>query len=787
MFIAHINKNNQIQTASEHCANTADLCMRYLVDADMKNISYLTGLLHDSGKFTEEFTNYIQDAANGKNVRKGEVIHSFAGVSLILGEHHDLQNNNKFELLTSEIIASAVGAHHGLFDCIDEEGNSGFEHRLVKQPEYDNRAIKNFSNECCDRAKRDILFKNSCDEIKNILEKIIKISSDETELHYYISMLVRLLTSAVVDADRGDTANFMEDFDIKEKSPNWDDCIENLNSFLSKLSSDRPIDFARQEISNLCFEAGNLHSGIYKLNVPTGGGKTLSGLRFALNHCKVHNKKRIILISPLLSILDQNAKTVKEAINNDEIIFEHHSNIIKDDLDDDETERYNYLADTWNSPIIITTLVQFLNALFLGKMSAVRRFHSLCDSVIVIDEIQTLPIHMLTIVNLAINFLSEVCKATIVMCSATQPSLEKTQHSIKEEIKEIIPKNVISKYEKVFKRTEIVDNGFLSENEIVDFLINLTQKNKSTLIICNKKAEAQNLFSKLLGIEAKCFHLSAGMCQKHREDTLESLKTALQNGEKVICVSTQVIEAGVDISFDTVVRYAAGLDNIIQSAGRCNRNGEKNDLSKVYIVNCKAENLKQLESISKSKTATESLLNSYSNNPQKYDNDISSDKSIYQYYSNLYEDLPNEYMDYQLYNGLPSMYELLSDNKCWNVSNKYWISNSLKTAGKNFKVFDDSQVSVIVPYGEAKKLTEDLKLKYYKGYDINDCYSDIQNLKPFSVSVPVYQYKNYHSMNAITELFGDKLLLLDESYYDNQVGILSKTKEDEKSCNILIL
>ncbi|MCD7796496.1 MAG: DEAD/DEAH box helicase [Clostridiales bacterium] len=266
-----------------------------------------------------------------------------------------------------------------------------------------------------------------------------------------------------------------------------------LDRYIALFPSDTPINIARREISDLCFATGDLPSGIYRLNVPTGGGKTLSGLRFALEHLKAHNKKRIILVSPLLSILDQNAKEVRKALNNDDIILEHHSNIIREKAhgdESDEDDRCNYLTESWNSPVIITTLVQLLNTMFSGKMSAVRRFHALANSVIVIDEVQTVPANMLSIFNSAVNFLQAVCGATVVMCSATQPILEKVPHPLCGEIKDIVPKDIIATHSAVFKRTEIVDKGYLTEQEIADFVLALFETNKSTLVICNKKGRS---------------------------------------------------------------------------------------------------------------------------------------------------------------------------------------------------------------------------------------------------------------------------------------------------------
>lgn len=219
-----------------------------------------------------------------------------------------------------------------------------------------------------------------------------------------------------------------------------------------------PIQTARRELSELCLQAASKPGGIFRLNLPTGAGKTLSGLRYALKHAEAFGKERIFFISPLLSILEQNAREIRKAIGDDSIVLEHHSDIITGELSDDELSRYELLCDSWNSPIVITTLVQFLNTLFSGKTASVRRFNSLANSVIVIDEVQTVPLKTLSLFNYAINFLSEVCNATVVLCSATQPYLEGIHRPLVE-CKDIIEPDIVKRYATVFKRNSITDKG----------------------------------------------------------------------------------------------------------------------------------------------------------------------------------------------------------------------------------------------------------------------------------------------------------------------------------------
>lgn len=194
-----------------------------------------------------------------------------------------------------------------------------------------------------------------------------------------------------------------------------------METKLDQFPQDSPIDRARRAISDQCRQAAQQPGGVFRLNVPTGGGKTLSSLRFALAHARRHRKQRIIFTSPLLSILEQNAAVIRAYIQDDSLILEHHSNLVRTAEDGQKLDERELLTETWESPIILTTLVQLLNTLFSGKTTAIRRFHSLCGSVIVIDEVQTVPSKMLSLFSLAVNFLAEICGATVVLCPPPSP------------------------------------------------------------------------------------------------------------------------------------------------------------------------------------------------------------------------------------------------------------------------------------------------------------------------------------------------------------------------------
>ncbi|MBQ2726264.1 MAG: DEAD/DEAH box helicase family protein, partial [Clostridia bacterium] len=239
---------------------------------------------------------------------------------------------------------------------------------------------------------------------------------------FLYGLLVRLLTSAVMEGDRRDTAEFMSGAVYPPEADQnlWQTLLAGMEAKLNTLDSSSPINAARRKISDICREAAGKHSGVYRLNVPTGGGKTLSALRYALAHAEKYSKKRIIFTFPLLSVLEQNSDAIRK-YTGDDFVLEHHSNAVQEKISPEKLDDYELLTENWSSPIIITTLVQLLNTMFDGKTSSVRRFHALTDTVIVIDEVQTVPGNMLTLFNLAVTFLAEFCNTTVLLCSATQP------------------------------------------------------------------------------------------------------------------------------------------------------------------------------------------------------------------------------------------------------------------------------------------------------------------------------------------------------------------------------
>lgn len=432
-------------------------------------------------------------------------------------------------------------------------------------------------------------------------------------------------------------------------------------------------------------------------------------MRFALSHAKTWGKQQLIFTAPLLTILEQNAAVIREYLGNANIVLEHHSNVAEPH-DTTELDLRELAVDNWHSPVIITTLVQLLNTLFAGKTTSIRRFQSLCNSVIVIDEVQTVPSRMLSLFDLAINFLAEICGATVVLCSATQPELTDVPHPIRPIPDEMCPFD--TSIWAPFRRTRIIDGGTMTLEQTADFIRASMEQVRSLLVICNKKDEAVYFYKMLKDSAEVCCHLSAAMCPFHRKETLSQLYQALDSGKTCLCVATQVIEAGVDISFQRVIRLTAGMDSVIQAAGRCNRNAQEKS-APVYVVTILNETLTHLKEIQQGKNATLSMLEAYRKTPERFDNDLSSRSAISYYYHHYYGAMDLGTQDYPLPKEKVSLFSLLSDNRNYWIKakapgNSYILNQAFRMAGSAFTVFDSDTQDVVIPYGDGKALVEDL-------------------------------------------------------------------------------
>lgn len=804
-YPAHIRQGAEgpeVQTVSEHCRNTAGIASEILAEVSFGILAYLAGLLHDFGKFASAFKAYIEKAFEGLPVVRGSVNHTFAAVRFLMERYGQAEQYGPNGPLTAEILAYSVGSHHGLFDGVNEHHESGILHRMEKPDIGYEEALENFLSQCADLEELDRLFAQAVREVDGVLKKLIPLLEGPGikggEANFYLALLIRLLTSAVIAGDRQDTHEFQAGIQYptqlspEQREKLWKELLKRVEGKLLSLPADTPINRARRNISDQCRHMADRPGGVYRLNVPTGGGKTLSSLRYALAHAAAFQKKRIVFVSPLLSILEQNAKVVRDYVGDDSLILEHHSNVVYADQTKEELDEAELLMETWNSPIIITTLVQLLNTLFSGKTGCIRRFSSLCSSILVIDEVQTVPTHLLSLFHLAVGFLAAVCDTTVILCSATQPFDQASERPIGVPVGDLVPYD--EGLWKVFRRTEIRQGPGRKEKDFGPLIREVLEDTDSLLIVCNKKDEAQNIFTQAKDIPCKRFYLSAAMCVAHRKETLDKLKETMaeKNGEKVLCVSTQVIEAGVDISFGRVIRLTAGMDSIVQAAGRCNRNGESETPAQVTVVNCLDETLNHLPDIDRGKNASIALFEDFRTKPEKYGKDLTSDEAISEYYQILYKGMEKNLQDGPvMIGGIPdTLYRLLSDNggfvdeellsKKYSLPEGYRIqlNQAFKTAGEAFHVFDGDTEDVLVPYGEGKKLiTELLNLRLPE--DLEKMGKLLREARPYTVAIYPWLKDSLDKQGAIVPICGGKILTLRKDFYNEIMGLVSKPGQQD--------
>lgn len=791
VFPAHVKKDGDkliYQTLREHSENTAKYAAESLKKIGLEHVGTLVGTGHEPGKAKLLSKEYMERGANDPDsVRRGSVNHTFAGCRYFMETYHK-PDETGLSILTSELAAYAVGAHHGLFDCVNAQHENGILLRMTKEGIDYSACIHSFFEQVTTRQEMDCLFRQAENELKAVCMKInalLKGSKDVSgEALFYYGLLERMILSALIDADRRDTAEFMRNQkyptqpDEPARAALWRKCLDFMEQKLNALPRGTPIQAARRRISDQCADFAKRPSGIYRLNVPTGGGKTLSSLRYALHHALKWKKSRIILTSSLLSVLDQNAAVIRSYLPQDVQILEHHSNVVRP-KDKDEQIQWEMMTEQYSPNIIITTLVQLLNTLFSGKGSCIRRFQALSDSVIVIDEVQTVPNNLLTLFNLAMNFLAGVCNTTIILCSATQPALELAIHPLQYCQEEIVPYDAA--IWSVFQRTKICDAGAFRLSEIPEFIYEKIQAVDNLLVVCNTKLEAMNLFTMLSSEDILCYHLSASMCMRHRQDILKRIQRALKkqkNGtcrKKVICVSTQVIEAGVDISFACVVRLSAGLDNIVQAAGRCNRNGETPGTVPVYVVQCIDEKLKHLQDIQIAKDAYLSLSDAYSGAPEQFMHDMASSASIQYYYRTLYEKFPRGYQDDYISKLDCTIYKLLSSNDSFlqgtDYGRQFAMNQAFKTAGDAFTVFEQNTTDVLVSYIDGRKISNELyEMSKQYTVDYKRLGQLLQKAKPYTISLYQYQLDTLEQCGAIEELFQGRIRVLLDGFYDDNTG-----------------
>ncbi|MBX3038556.1 MAG: CRISPR-associated helicase Cas3' [Anaerolineales bacterium] len=827
-LIAHISqKDRKEQLLMTHLTEASELAEGFAGKVGLPEIGKIMGLLHDFGKASDVFQGYIRskqgiyspDDDEFVDAQRGEVDHSTAGAQLI---YEKLADRGQASKILAQFLSVAIASHHsGLIDCLTPSGNNKFEDRIKKADEKTH----------LEEARRKLPeIEKQLDEIltqpieerfyKKIFDEMIELSDDnqkrdsESTLPFKHGLLARFLLSCLLEADRLNTAKFENPRDEVNRNDGkyvtWDILVARIESKFAEfaqttaqMQAGRALDInqLRTQVAQACLDAAGKPKGIYQLTVPTGGGKTLASLRFALHHARAHtndNEKieRIFYIVPYITIIDQNADKVRKILETanerGKVVLEHHSNFVPTK---DTRRRYNLLSENWDAPIVFTTQVQFLEALFGYGTRDTRRMHQLANSVIILDEVQTVPINIVHMLNTALRFLAHDCGSTIVLCTATQPPLDKLPKNpyraltIKQEQKIIQNEPELFKN---LKRVEVQDKRKpigSTHAEVAKLTQDALLEKGSVLVVVNTRASALALYDEIkkLDLGVKIYHLSTNMCPAHRVEVLENkIKPALKAKEPVICVSTQLIEAGVDIDFGAVIRSLAGLDSIAQSAGRCNRHGEREDgFGSVYVVNLKDENLSRLPDIQIGQKHADTILNLYKRKPSDYDEDAIGLQAITKYYRNYFQDREDK-LEYPVEKGkyidhADSLFNLLSRNT--NAYKKQIDEKSLKqsfmSASKMFRVIDSLTIGVIVPYGEGKEIITDL----CGDIDIRQKRELLKRAQRYSVQLFRGKYGQFEKLKekgAIQQIKDDEIFYLVSNYYDDVVGWSEESTGNEE-------
>ena len=799
--IAHVRKKDrEFQPLEDHLHAVAKLTGAFAEKICMKETGEIIGLLHDLGKASDEFQRYILSAEGFINPdaeefidpikHKGKIDHTTAGAQIVCDQ---LCGKGLKEQIAAQIMALCIASHHsGLIDCLTPDGECNFEQRMQKADQKTRKSESMQNLPWISDSTEKLLSEKATEQIFQKLHTLKEETSESQDtLLFKAGLLIRFLLSCLLDADRIDTADFEfpENLQIRNYGNyrSWDVLIERLEKKLQKFENKNEVDVVRAQVSLACLNYASKEKGVYALTVPTGGGKTLASLRFALHHAKQHSMQRIFYIIPFTSIIDQNAEDIRKILEDknargqylDRVVLEHHSNLTPEK----ESHRQNLLAENWDAPVIFTTQVQFLEALYGSGTQSARRMHQLANSVIIFDEVQTIPIKIIHMFNLAIRFLVHVCGSTVVLCTATQPPLNNLDNPYRELVirpEQHIMSNEQELFEKL-KRVEVFDRrkvGGWSIEEIEELAYQQLEENGSVLVVVNTKRSAKNLYKKLAENKKSDFHLyhlSTNMCAAHRLDILNKIKDELKMKEKVICISTQLIEAGVNIDFASVIRYLAGLDSIVQSAGRCNRDGLRTKPGRVWIINPNEENLDMLTSIRIGQEITQRVLGELEGSCDLLG--LTSMETYFKYFYYAQKDKMKYKIGVNEIGRDDDLVNLLSSNTLSvqayqrthnNTEPKYFFRQAFQSATKAFHVIDSPTQGVIVPYGlEGEELIADL----CRETEIEKQNKLLKRAQRYAVNLFQHEFEKLVERGAIHEAQpGTGVFYLDQQYYSEKYG-----------------
>lgn len=806
-FIAHRRSTDgATQTLEEHLQSVGRLSACNAGKLDLAVAGEVLGLLHDLGKYSKEFQDYLasatglidQDADDfvDANRLQGKIDHSTAGAQFIWQR---LADAGLPGLIAGQFLALCIASHHsGLIDCLGPDGEDNFTRRIGKaeRSAHLDEAVAQLDPAIAARLDDIVHHSHLADKLSGAIKSVVgtetSAGGSNTTAFFMVGLLVRMLFSCLIDADRVDTADFERPLAGKLRRlgdyPAWDILIGRLEDTLRTFKNSHPIDELRREISDHCLAAADRDRGCFTLTVPTGGGKTLASLRFALSHAKRHGLDRVIYVIPFTSIIDQNADIVRRilepagaGIEAGSIVLEHHSNLTPDE----QTWRAKILSENWDAPVVFTTSVQLLETLFGGGTRSARRMHQLAKSVIIFDEVQTIPLRCVHMFNNAINFLVEQCKSSVVLCTATQPLLDEVDKkkgaARVESGGEIMPdvKRLFDSLKRVHVRSRRRPGGW-SDDDVAQLAADEIADAGSCLVIVNTRKAAQSLYRTCAErSDLAIFHLSTAMCPAHRRSVLAEIRQRLDDKAPTLCVSTQLIEAGVDVDFGAVIRHVAGLDSIAQAAGRCNRNGRP-VRGHVHVINPGEEEIDRLIDIRIGRDMTMRVLDEFEDDPAAFKGDLLGPEAMTAYFTYYFFQRANE-MDYWVPASVASrddtLLNLLADNKLatddfgqrTGRAPPNFLRQAFMTAAAGFKAIDAPTRGVIVQFGaEGKKLVADL----CSAPNPEQEFRLLRRAQQYSVNVFSHVFDKLLKARAISEISESTgIFCLHAEYYSTAFGL----------------
>ncbi|PRO67124.1 CRISPR-associated helicase/endonuclease Cas3 [Alkalicoccus urumqiensis] len=786
-YIAHVREADEAeQLVSDHLKECCQLAEGYLSNMALSKTAGLAALVHDMGKYTTAFQTYLREAiANpDRPPKRGSVDHATYGGRLIMDVLHAEQNG--IPLVTAELTANAVISHHGyLHDYVSPDIDSPFWKRVREKelPEYEACKERFFGEVMPEDA-----FVRYCIEAVEEIQELMTAAGPEKRGEW-LSLAARMIFSAVIDADRTNTRDFEE---AETTDPSYTLPVERfLNNLESRYDSFAggeysSVNQARSDMAEACRKYAEKPSGIYTLSIPTGGGKTLASLRYALHHAKKYKKDRIIYVVPFTTIIEQNAAEIRHVLQAEGELLEHHSNVAQGEEESEaddwgafhRRQKMNLAKDNWDIPVVFTTMVQYLNAFYSYGSKNARRAHNLSNAVVIFDEVQKIPLSCTTLFNQSVQFLRDRAKTSILLCTATQPALdrltEKIRLTIDGEMIDRSPEKLLP-----FKRVELIDEATdkqMNTEDLAGMVNSLQSEHKSILVILNTKSVVRRLVDRLKEEGEEVFHLSTAMCPAHRKEKLGTIRSRLEADEPVICVSTQLIEAGVDVDFSCVIRSLAGMDSIAQAAGRCNRHG-KSEVKPTYMIHHEEENLQRLPEMKAGAEITRKMLIDFKKQPGYFQHDLLSEKAMTTFFMNYYQQHESQ-LNYRMPNETKNMTEILFTilnhhpyYVSWKERHKeeppFVLSYSMKTAAKAFEVIESNTKSVIVPHGKGETIIAELAA----GTSLREMEKLLRELQHYAVNVFHGEWKRLVELEAVEAAADGDYYVLKEGFYAEETGL----------------